>query len=181
VVAYAKDLLRHLHAGKADAALENIMRAPYFVPDSKKVSDLMREMQQRRVHIAIVSDEYGSTAGLVTIEDLLEEIVGEIEDEYDLPDESVERLDETRIRIDGTFPIDDFNEQFHQTIPQEDFHTVAGFVFGALGRAAEEGDEVRWDGLCFKVVETDGSRIGRLEVEFGDEEDAPEPEATAAG
>ena len=80
--------------------------------------------------------------GIVTLEDLLEEIVGEIEDEYDLPDESVERVDDSRIRIDGTFPIDDFNEQFEQELPQEDYHTVAGFVFGQLGRAAEAGDEV---------------------------------------
>jgi putative hemolysin len=96
--------------------------------------------------------------------------VGEIEDEYDLPDESVEQVDERHIRIAGTFPIDDFNEQFHQAVPQEDYHTVAGFVFGRLGRAAEEGDEVLWNGLRFSVVATDGKRIGRLEVEFLPEE-----------
>ena len=99
---------------------------------------------------------------------MLEEIVGEIEDEYDLPDEDVERLDEHRILVDGTFPIDDFNEQFHRELPQEDYHTVAGFVFGELGRAPETGDEVVWDGLRFAVVETEGPRIEKLEVEFLD-------------
>jgi putative hemolysin len=104
--------------------------------------------------------------GIATLEDVLEEIVGEIEDEFDLPDESIERIDDSTIRIDGTFPIDDFNEQFEVRLAQEDYHTVAGFVFGQLGRAAEEGDEVEHDGLRFRVDEIDGSRIGRLTVTF---------------
>jgi putative hemolysin len=89
--------------------------------------------------MAIVVDEYGSMEGIVTLEDLLEEIVGEIEDEFDLPDESIERVDERTIRVDGTFPIDDFNEQFELSIPVEDFHTMGGFVFGLLGRAPWSG------------------------------------------
>jgi putative hemolysin len=102
----------------------------------------------------------------VTLEDLLEEIVGEIEDEYDLPDEAVERIDDSMIRIGGTFPIDDFNEQFGTELPQADYHTVAGFVFGLLGRAPEEGDEVQHEGLVFRVLDIEGSRIERLEVEW---------------
>jgi putative hemolysin len=113
-----------------------------------------------------VVDEYGSTQGIVTLEDLLEEIVGEIEDEYDMPDDSVHRVDETTVRVDGTFPIDDFNERFQRELPVEDYHTLAGFVFGELGRAPETGDEVVWDGLRFQVLETDGPRIGQLEIEF---------------
>ena len=116
--------------------------------------------------MSVVVDEYGSTVGVVTLEDLLEEIVGEIEDEFDLPDESVERVDETTIRIDGTFPIDDFNEEFGTTLEHEDYHTVAGYVFDLIGRAAEPGDEVRTDGLRLTVLEVEGSRIQRLEVEF---------------
>jgi putative hemolysin len=104
--------------------------------------------------------------GIVTLEDLLEEIVGEIEDEYDLPDESLQRLDDKTVRVDGTFPIDDFNEKFGVDLPQDDYHTLAGFVFGALGRAPEEGDEVEWNGLKFGVVEVDGARIEQLDVEF---------------
>jgi putative hemolysin len=119
--------------------------------------------------------------GIVTLEDLLEEIVGEIEDEFDLPDESVERVDDTHIRIHGTFPIDDFNEQFGVELPAEDYHTMAGFVFGLIGRAPEPGDSVEHDALEFKVVETEGSRIERLEVEFGvEEQEHDPPQARAA-
>ena len=92
--------------------------------------------------MAIVVDEYGDMEGIVTLEDVIEEIVGEIEDEFDLPDESVERLDDGRIRIDGTFPIDDFNEQFGTELPIEDYHTMGGYVFGLLGRAPEQGDQI---------------------------------------
>jgi putative hemolysin len=104
--------------------------------------------------------------GIVTLEDLLEEIVGEIEDEYDLPDDSLKRIDDRTVRVDGTYPIDDFNEQFKTELPKEDYHTLAGFVFGALGRAPETGDEVVWNGLRFGVVEVEGTRIEQLDVEF---------------
>jgi putative hemolysin len=116
--------------------------------------------------MAIVIDEYGSMEGIATLEDLLEEIVGEIEDEFDLPDETVERVDENTIRVDGTFPIDDFNEQFDCRLPDEDYHTVAGFVFGLLGRAAGPGDEVSHDGLVFRVDSVEGQRIDRLTITF---------------
>ena len=116
--------------------------------------------------MAVVVDEYGTTQGIVTLEDLLEEIVGDIEDEYDLPDESVERIDETTIRIEGTFPIDDFNEEFGQELDQDDFHTMAGFVFGHLGRAPAVGDRVEVPGLVLEVLEVEGTRIDRLQVEF---------------
>jgi len=147
----------------------------YVVPETKDLAALLAEFRKTNQHMSIVVDEYGGVAGIVTLEDLLEEIVGEIEDEYDLPDESVEQLENGRIRIDGTFPIDDFNEQFRRDLPQEDFHTVAGFVFGQLGRAPEKGDEVVWDGCRFGVVEVEGPRIGRLEVEFVDANGEAEP------
>jgi putative hemolysin len=131
--------------------------------------------------MAIVIDEYGAMQGLITLEDVLEEIVGEIEDEFDLPDEAIERVDEKTIRIDGTFPIDDFNEQFGTELPQEDYHTVAGFVFGELGRAPEEGDEVQWDGLLFRVLRMEGSRIERLEVHWLDLPEEPETPLAAEG
>jgi putative hemolysin len=113
-----------------------------------------------------VVDEYGDLEGIVTLEDLLEEIVGEIEDEFDLPDESIEQLEDGRMRIHGTFPIDDFNEQFQRSLPIEDYHTIGGFVFGMLGRAPEPGDEVSHDGVRFTVLEVEGSRIEMLEVEL---------------
>src|SRR6266480_3135462 len=123
-------------------------------------------------------------AGIITLEDLLEEIVGEIEDEFDLPDESVEHVDDKTIRIDGTYPIDDFNEKFQVELPIEDYHTVAGFVFGLLGRAAAAVDEVEYDGLRFRVIEIEGSRIEKLEVQFveppRDLSDDPHEERAAA-
>src|SRR3954463_8764088 len=104
--------------------------------------------------------------GIVTLADLLEEIVGEIEDEFDLPDESVEQVDDDTIRIDGTFPIDDFNESFHADLPAEDYHTMAGFVFGLLGRQPEIGDDISHDGMRFDILEVEGSRINKLAVTF---------------
>ena len=177
-ILHVRDLFRALYdRGIENVEVEELIRPAYVVPETKDLAALLAEFRDQNQHMAIVVDEYGGVAGIVTLEDLLEEIVGEIEDEYDLPDESVERLDERRIRIAGTFPIDDFNEQFGQEIPQEDFHTVAGFVFGELGRAPDEGDELTWDGLRFGVVETDGTRIGKLEVEFLSPEEQPEPQA----
>jgi putative hemolysin len=167
--------VRDLFSALYDQGIENVdiaalVREAHVVPETKDLAAMLAEFRKANQHMAIVVDEYGSFEGIVTLEDLLEEIVGEIEDEYDLPDESVEQLGDGRIRIDGTFPIDDFNEQFRQELPQDDYHTIAGFVFGALGRAAEAGDEVLWNGLRFQVVDVDGPRIERLEVEFLEEE-----------
>jgi putative hemolysin len=167
--------VRDLFSALYDRGIENVdvsalLRPAYMVPETKDLAAMLAEFRRANQHMALVVDEYGSFQGIVTLEDLLEEIVGEIEDEYDLPDESVERVDDSRIRIDGTFPIDDFNERFEQELPQDDYHTVAGFVFGALGRAAEAGDEVLHDGLRFYVLDVDGPRIERLEVEFLEEE-----------
>jgi putative hemolysin len=175
--------VRDLFSALYDQGIENVdiaalVREAYVVPETKDLAAMLAEFRKANQHMAIVVDEYGSFEGIVTLEDLLEEIVGEIEDEYDLPDESVEQLGDGRIRIDGTFPIDDFNEQFAQELPQDDYHTIAGFVFGALGRAAEAGDEVVWNGLRFQVVDVDGPRIERLEVEFLEEE--PEKLETTA-
>jgi putative hemolysin len=175
--------VRDLFSALYDQGIENVdiaalVRDAYVVPETKDLAAMLAEFRKANQHMAIVVDEYGSFEGIVTLEDLLEEIVGEIEDEYDLPDESVEQLGDRRIRIDGTFPIDDFNEQFGQELPQDDYHTIAGFVFGALGRAAEAGDEVLWNGLRFQVVDVDGPRIERLEVEFLEEE--PEKVEAAA-
>ncbi len=175
--------VRDLFSALYDRGIENVdilglVRPAPMVPETKDLGAMLAEFRRANQHMAIVVDEYGSFEGIVTLEDLIEEIVGEIEDEYDLPDESVERVDDLRIRIHGTFPIDDFNEQFQQSLPQDDYHTVAGFVFGALGRAAESGDEVLHDGLRFQVLDVDGPRIERLEVEFLEEE-SEEIEAAA--
>jgi putative hemolysin len=172
--------------GFANVDIESVIRPAYIVPETKDLASLLADFRRENFHMSVVVDEYGTMAGIVTLEDLLEEIVGEIEDEFDLPDESVERVNDTTIRIDGTFPIDDFNEQFGTKLPIEDFHTVAGFVFGLIGRAPEEGAEVEHHGVRFRVVEVEGSRIERLEVEFvgppaAENERAPEERAAAEG
>jgi putative hemolysin len=174
-VLHVRDLFSKLYAnGIENVRIEELLRNPFLVPETKDLAALLNEFRRQNQHMAIVVDEYAAMQGIVTLEDLLEEIVGEIEDEYDLPDESVQRIDDRTIRVDGTFPIDDFNEQFQQEVPVEDYHTVAGFVFGQLGRVAEEGDEVVWNGLRFGVLETEGARIEQLEIEFLPE---PEPES----
>jgi putative hemolysin len=163
--------VRDLFSALYDRGIENVqiaelLRTPYVVPETKDLGAMLTEFRRANQHMAIVVDEYGAMQGIVTLEDLLEEIVGEIEDEYDLPDESLQRIDERTVRVDGTFPIDDFNERFQQELPLEDYHTLAGFVFGQLGRAPEQGDEVVWNGIRFGVVEVDGARIEQLDVEF---------------
>jgi len=166
-VLHLRDLLNAMNErGIAEARIDEILRPPYIVPETKDIAALLTEFRRTNQHMAIVVDEYGDMEGIVTLEDVLEEIVGEIEDEFDLPDESIERLDDGRIRIDGTFPIDDFNEQFDWSLPIEDFHTMGGYVFGLLGRAPERGDVVEDSGLRLTVVELEGTRIERLEIEF---------------
>jgi putative hemolysin len=176
-VLHVRDLIEAMHErGIASVQVEDLLRPAYMVPETKDLAALLTEFRNQNQHMAIVLDEYGNMEGIVTLEDVLEEIVGEIEDEFDLPDESIERIDDHTIRIDGTFPIDDFNEQFHYELPQEDYHTVAGFVFGLLGRAAEIGDECEHDRVRFRVDEVEGTRIQRLTVTFL----PPTPEQVAA-
>jgi magnesium and cobalt exporter, CNNM family len=166
-ILHVRDLFSALvDRGIAGVQLEQLLRPAYIVPETKDLAALLAEFRKANQHMAIVVDEYGDLEGIVTLEDLLEEIVGEIEDEFDLPDESIEQLENGCLRIHGTFPIDDFNEQFHRSLPIEDYHTIGGFVFGLLGRAPEPGDEVQADGTRFKVLEVEGSRIERLEVEI---------------
>jgi putative hemolysin len=187
-ILHVRDLFSALNdQGFANVKIEDLLRTAYIVPETKDLAALLADFRRTNFHMAVVVDEYGTMAGLVTLEDLLEEIVGEIEDEFDLPDESVEHVDDKTVRIDGTFPIDDFNERFGIELPIEDYHTVAGFVFGLLGRAAEEGDEVEYNGLRFRVLETEGSRIEKLEVQFIEpparpqEDDQHEERAAAEG
>jgi magnesium and cobalt exporter, CNNM family len=175
-VLHVRDLFSAIHdRGLAAVNVEEILRPAFVVPETKDLAALLADFRRSQQHMAIVVDEYGAMQGIVTLEDLLEEIVGEIEDEFDLPDESVEQVGDGKIRVDGTFPIDDFNEQFGVSLPVEDYHTLAGYVFGALGRAPEQGDEVSHDGVNFRVLEVEGTRIERLEVEF-----RPEPEPAEA-
>ena len=166
-VLHIRDLIEAMHDdGISSVALEALVRPAYMVPETKDLGALLTEFRRTNQHMAVVIDEYGSMEGIVTLEDLLEEIVGEIEDEFDLPDETVERVDDHTVRIDGTFSVDDFNERFKVELPDDDYHTVGGFVFGQLGRGAEPGDEVSFDGVDFRVDSLEGQRIHRLTVTF---------------
>jgi CBS domain containing-hemolysin-like protein len=166
-ILHVRDLFSGLRErGMHEVKIEEIVRPAHIVPETKDLAALLAEFRRTNQHMAIVVDEYGEMEGIVTLEDLLEEIVGEIEDEFDLPDESIEQVDDDTIRIDGTFPIDDFNERFRSRLPDEDYHTVAGFVFGLLGRQPEVGDDISHDGMRFDVLEVEGSRINKIAVTF---------------
>ncbi|MDH5201473.1 MAG: hemolysin family protein [Candidatus Bathyarchaeota archaeon] len=176
-IIYAKDLIKYLAEGRRPESLKEIGRPPYFIPESKRVDELLAEMRQHKVHIAIVVDEYGGTAGLVTIEDLLEEIVGEIEDEYDREEVTIERVTDSEAIVDARVSIDAFNELFGVEVTGEDFDTVGGFVYHHLGKVPSAGDEVHADGLTLRVLSVLGRRIKKVRVtkepEAGDESAAP--------
>ena len=164
-VVYAKDMLRHLRDGKLGDPVEPIARKPYFVPDTKKVDELLQDLQQSRVHVAIVVDEYGGTAGLVTIEDILEEIVGEIRDEYDVHEEQlIERVDESVSVVDARVSIRDVNEELDLHLDPDEFDTLGGLVYHELGGVPSEGDAVRVNGCQVTVLSTEGRRIKKLRV-----------------
>ncbi len=164
-VLHVRDLFSALHErGLQNVDVRAILRDAIMVPETKPLDELLAEFQRTSNHLAIVVDEYGSVEGLVTLEDLLEEIVGEIGDEFDLPDAGVRRLGRGRVRIGGSFPIDDFNERFGKHLPEDDYHTVGGFVFGELGRVPKVGDIVTFDDARFEVSDTDGPRIREVDV-----------------
>ena len=166
-ILHVRDLFRALRdQGMHEVKVEDIIRPAHIVPETKDLAALLAEFRRANQHMAVVVDEYGDMEGIVTLEDVLEEIVGDIEDEFDLPDESIEQIDEDTVVVDGTFPIDDFNERFKTTMPDEDYHTMAGFVFGLLGRQPEAGDTITHDGMRFDVLEVEGSRILKLAVTF---------------
>jgi putative hemolysin len=172
-VIHVRDLVT---AGRAEpaAAIRGSVHPPLAVPETKDLGALLRELREARQHLAVVADEYGATAGIVTLEDILEQLVGEIEDEFDLPDDTLERVDERTVRVAGTMTIDDFNEALGTHLDDDDARTLAGLVFNQLGRRPREGDEVQVDEARLRVEELDGNRITRLLVEV-------EPDRSDAG
>jgi putative hemolysin len=180
-IIYAKDLLTVLSKNeKFD--IRALLRTPLFVPESISVDDLLHMLQRRKVHIAIVLDEYGGTAGLVTIEDLIEEIVGEIQDEYDVEEPMVERISDDEARLDGRASIDDLTETFGIELDGEDreqYDTVGGLVYHEIGGVPQVGDTVEVDGLTLTVESTDGRRVGKVLVVKRPEEGGDGDEADA--
>ncbi len=179
-VLHVRDLFKAVNAGgHVQVEIKMLLRPAFIVPETKDLAALLADFRRTKQHMAIVVDEYGATQGLVTLEDLLEEIVGEIEDEFDLPDEQVEHVADNRVRIAGTFTVDDFNETFSTALEHDDYNTVAGLIFHELGRQPEVGDVVEMPGAVFTILTVDGNRINRLEVELRpngqDGEHADEP------
>jgi len=162
--------IRHLFGARlqqSDATtLEAFVRPVPIVPETKKLDELLADFRRTNTHMAIVVDEYGSTVGIATLEDVLEEIVGEINDEFDLPDRELIRLAPDRIRIEASFPIEDFNERFAGDLPDGDYTSVGGFLFGELGRPARPGDVISHQNFRFTVREVDGPRIRVVDVEL---------------
>jgi putative hemolysin len=166
-VLHIRNLIEALRDGDlVSVDLESLVRPPYMVPETKDLGALLTEFRRTNQHMAVVIDEYGSMEGIATLEDLLEEIVGEIEDEFDVSEEQIVQIDDETYHIDGMFSIDDFNARFGTDLPDDDYHTLAGFVFGQLGRAPQPGDDVSFDGMRFDVLEVDGNRIERVAVTF---------------
>jgi CBS domain containing-hemolysin-like protein len=166
-ILYAKDLLGLVGGGPPPTSLRSVMRKPYFVPQTKGLDDLLKEFKVRKVHLAVVLDEFGGTAGLVTIEDVVEEIVGEIADEYDVPEPALmHRVDAATADVDGRMYVDDLNEAMGLEIPPGDYTTVAGFVFSELGYIPTPGEMLIAHGAKFTVLAADERKITRLRVEF---------------
>lgn len=164
---YAKDLLLWLRSERRDAQLGPLLRSAYFVPDTMKVDVLLKDLQSRKVHLAIVVDEYGGTAGLVTIEDVIEEIVGEIQDEYDVGEPPIKELGDGEIEIDARVPIDDVNDLTGLRLSSDESDRIGGVVFEHLGRVPKVGDEVSpAEGVTIKVLSVDGLRPRRLHLNY---------------
>jgi CBS domain containing-hemolysin-like protein len=163
---YTKDLLRIWREGNQIDSLKDLLRRAYFVPEAKKVDELLAEMQAQRIHMAIVVDEYGGVAGLVTLEDIVEEIVGEIHDEYDQTEETLyQKVDDGEYVFLGRIDLDDFNEIMESTLPREEADTLAGFMYSRIGRVPVGGENVQVEDLELTVEQVSGRRIRKVRAQ----------------
>jgi len=164
-IIYAKDLLSFAHSREI-VDLEKIARKAYFIPESLMIDDLLRQMRTKKLHIAIVVDEYGGTSGIVTMEDIIEEIIGEIEDEYDTEPPPLNKIAEGTYSVDGNLTIADLNEELDLTIPEEEFETVGGLIYDLIGSLPTEGQSLEYKGIKFTVSLIDGQRIVKVKMIF---------------
>lgn len=163
---YVKDLFALIKKSTEwDISLKDLIRPAYFVPEYKKIDELFKEMQKSKTHIAIVIDEYGGTAGLITIEDLLEEIVGNIFDEYDDVVLEYEQLDDNTYLVNGMLSISEINDLMHVDLPEEEFDTISGMILSLSGKMPEVGEEVQFDDVAFRIEEVDDKRISKIKIE----------------
>jgi len=161
---YAKDLLRYWGLDNTTIDLKKIMRPPYFIPETKSLEELLQEFKRKRVHIAIVIDEYGGTSGLVTFEDLLEQIVGDIQDEYDLEEDLLVEEADGSVVVDGRLPIEELEEHFGIAVERDKFDSVGGLAIHLTGRIPKGGDEIRSKHLLMTVLEADERKIKKLRI-----------------
>jgi CBS domain containing-hemolysin-like protein len=163
-VVYAKDLLRNWGANDETLTLTEVMRTPYFIPETKRIDDLLKDFRTRRVHMAIAVDEYGGTSGLITIEDLLEEIVGDIQDEYDSEVPWLQPQDDGTLLVDARANVEELEEYYDIEIPREKFDTVGGYLFHLLGNVPQKGEKVTDNGLVLMVEDSDERKIEKVRV-----------------
>lgn len=162
---YVKDLLQLLQKGKENLTLEDLIKPIYFIPESKQINKLLKEMQNRREHMAVILDEYGGTSGLITIEDLLEEIVGDIQDEFDLEDKQINLINNKEILVDARVDLDDLNEILPKPLlDEESYETISGFVLHELGYLPEESEKIELDGITIEIEKIDEHRIQKLRI-----------------
>jgi putative hemolysin len=163
---YVKDLFALIRkSAEWEISLKDLIRPAYFVPEYKKIDELFKEMQKSKTHIAIVIDEYGGTAGLITIEDLLEEIVGNIFDEYDDVVLEYEQIDDDTYIVDGLLGISEINDIMHLDLPEEEFDTISGMILSLSGKMPEVGEEVEFDDIAFRIEEVDDKRISKIKIQ----------------
>ncbi len=165
-ILYAKDLIKYL-TSREDINIERIIRKPYFVPESKRLDSLLREMRRKRVHIAVAVDEYGGVSGVVCLEDIIEEIVGDIQDEFDNEREDILEIGENVYLCDARVDIGDLNEELELDIPDEDFDTLGGFVFDLFGKIPVRYEKVSYRGMDFIIQEMDGHKIKTVKIVAG--------------
>ena len=166
-VVYAKDVLNILHQGRGNAPLAELLRPAQFVPESKRAAELLREMRQQKFHIALVTDEFGSVSGLVTLEDMLEELVGEISDEYDLEKPPLVPVADRVFRVSGALPVHELGELLDIELPSGDWDTVGGLMLGLLGAIPREGQEVRCNGLVITAEKMQRRRVVSVLITAG--------------
>ena len=168
-IVYVKDLLKYVGKEvKAKGTLKNIMREPYFIPETKACGELFKEMSSRKIQMAVVVDEYGGTAGIITLEDIVEAIMGNIQDEYDQEDEEISKIDDNTFTVDGTIDIEEIDELIGKELPEGDYETLAGFIMDELQCIPKDGEmnEVIFENVKFTVLKVDDKRIEKIKVEI---------------
>jgi CBS domain containing-hemolysin-like protein len=163
-ILHVKDLIPLITSRKKELTFQQFLRDPYYIPESKHISEVFKDMRSRRIHLAVVVDEYGGVSGLVTLEDLLEELVGEIQDEYDTEEDQVKIIDEKTYILAGDMMVGELNELLGTNISSEDFETVAGFMVNQLGHLGKTGEKVEYEGYTFTVDKIRKLRILKVKV-----------------